>query len=141
MHLHIGLRVRDVTRSTTFYAAFFGREPDKLRDGYARFTLDEPALVVGLTEDQSLPAAAPDRTHHFGLRLADPDAVAAAGDRLTAAGLATTPEEDTICCWARQEKLWLHDPDGHPWEVYCVVDDAPPVAARPACCVPTAGRP
>jgi len=140
MHLHIGLRVGDIARSTDFYSAFFGREPDKLRPGYARFTLDEPALVLGMTEDPALRnvARTEEPTHHFGLRLTDPERVAAAGDRLERAGLSPVPESDTVCCWARQEKFWAHDPDGHAWEVYCVLDDSPPVASQPACCVPGA---
>jgi hypothetical protein len=30
----------------------------------------------------------------------------------------------TPCCYARQDKIWVHDPDGHPWEVYVLLHDA-----------------
>ena len=43
--------------------------------------------------------------------------------RLTAAGLATFDEGDTVCCYARQDKLWATDPDGNRWEVYVLLDD------------------
>jgi hypothetical protein len=32
----------------------------------------------------------------------------------------------TTCCYAVQDKVWVHDPDGAPWEVYTVLADAPP---------------
>ena len=38
--------------------------------------------------------------------------------RLQKAGLATFDEMDTTCCYARQDKIWVHDPDGTPWEVF-----------------------
>jgi hypothetical protein len=31
--------------------------------------------------------------------------------RLTEAGLATFDEMDTECCYARQDKIWVKDPD------------------------------
>ena len=62
--------------------------------------------------------------------MADPDA-----------GLATRPEENTTCCYAVQDKVWVTGPGGEPWEVYTVTGDARPdldgkTAAEPApaCC-------
>ena len=46
-------------------------------------------------------------------------------------GLAAFDEDDTTCCYALQDKVWVHDPAGAPWEVYTVKDDDP-VDARPA---------
>ena len=28
------------------------------------------------------------------------------------------PESDAQCCYARAEKVWLTDPDGHKWELW-----------------------
>jgi hypothetical protein len=50
--------------------------------------------------------------------------VEAVRNRLIAAGLATFDQRDTVCCHARQDKVWVSDPDGNPWEVYVVLDDA-----------------
>ena len=46
---------------------------------------------------------------------------------------------DTECCYARQDKIWVTDPDGTPWEVFTVLEDiehdAPMNAtAATACC-------
>ena len=65
-----------------------------------------------------------------------------AGAALQAEGLPTTVEEQTSCCYAVQDKVWVHGPDAEPWEVYTVLADAPAmakVAAEPvtlgrSCC-------
>ena len=49
--------------------------------------------------------------------------VLAVKERLQAAGLATFDEMDTTCCYAKQDKIWVHDPDGNAWEVYALTDD------------------
>ncbi len=28
------------------------------------------------------------------------------------------------CCYAVQDKVWVHSPDGRPWEIYAVLGDA-----------------
>jgi hypothetical protein len=45
--------------------------------------------------------------------------------RLRNAGLAAFDEKDTTCCYALQDKVWVHDPAGAPWELYTVKDDDP----------------
>lgn len=40
-------------------------------------------------------------------------------------------ENDTTCCYALQDKVWVHDPAGVPREVY-TVEDENPAGARPA---------
>lgn len=59
----------------------------------------------------------------------------AAGQRLEAAGLATFDEVDTTCCYARQDKIWVHDP-----EVFVTHEDVDEPAddddaTRRACCL------
>jgi hypothetical protein len=44
--------------------------------------------------------------------------------RLKDAGLATFEENDTSCCYALQDKVWVHGPGAEPWEVYVVKADA-----------------
>jgi hypothetical protein len=40
-----------------------------------------------------------------------------------AGGLAAFDEMNTTCCYARQDKIWVHDPDGTPWEVFVTHED------------------
>lgn len=142
MLLHMGLRVRDLARSTDFYQAFFDAEPRKVRPGYARFEIDAVGLVLGLTEDPNARPAT-GAAHHFGLRVERADELEAARERLVQGRLVPREEPDTVCCWARQEKLWVTDPDGNEWEVYRVVDDAPATrdgsSEAQTCCQETTG--
>jgi catechol 2,3-dioxygenase-like lactoylglutathione lyase family enzyme len=130
---HISLNVADVARSTEFYQAFFGLPPHKVRPGYANFDVADPPLKLALTEKPARAGAGP--LNHLGLLVADTAAVHAAKDRLTAAGLASFDEMDTTCCYAKQDKIWVHDPDGIEWEVYALTDDMQPEATVPACCI------
>ncbi len=137
VRLHVGLGVSDVRRSVDFYTALLDTPPDKRRPGYARFSPRRPALVLSLIETAS--AGAPRPPTHYGLRVDSTREVREAIDRLGAAGLAPLPELGVTCCHATQDKVWVRDPDGHAWEIYTVLDDAPAEAdvdddAAESCC-------
>ena len=68
---------------------------------------------------------APGTLNHLGVEVMSTDEVGAAITRLQGEGLATTVEEQTSCCYAVQDKVWMHGPDAEPWEVYTVLADAP----------------
>ena len=75
----------------------------------------------------------------------NPENVGAAIARLQGEGLATTVEEQTSCCYALQNKVWVHGPDAEPWEVYTVLADAPSMEKvvaddGSACCTPAAAE-
>ncbi len=118
---HISLNVRDVERSARFYEAFFGAPVHKRRPGYANFDLETPALKLALNEMPSVERGGP--LNHMGVVVETAAEVADARDRLKAAGMATFDENDTTCCYARQDKVWVRDPDGNAWEVYTITDD------------------
>jgi hypothetical protein len=48
--------------------------------------------------------------------------VTQASARLDAAAVETEPEPGAVCCYARQDKVWAHDPDGVAWEYYTVLE-------------------
>lgn len=64
------------------------------------------------------------RLDHLGVEVETTDQVTAATTRLKDAGLATFEENDTSCCYALQDKVWVHGPGQEPWEVYVVKADA-----------------
>jgi hypothetical protein len=39
------------------------------------------------------------------------------------AGLSPVTEDEARCCYARQTKVWAHDPDGAAWEYYTILAD------------------
>jgi catechol 2,3-dioxygenase-like lactoylglutathione lyase family enzyme len=119
--MHLSLNVADLDRSLAFYQAFFGLAPHKVRPGYANFDVAEPPLKLALNEHPV--GGDGGRLSHLGIQVETPAQVLAAKERLQAAGLATFDETDTTCCYAKQDKIWVHDPDGNAWEVYVITDD------------------
>ena len=131
--VQLALNVSDLEASVAFYSAMFGVEPHKRRPGYANFAIVEPPLKLVLieTSDETRGNGTVGALNHLGVEVSSTDDVAAARDRFAAAGLAAFDENDTTCCYALQDKVWVHDPAGAPWEVYTVKDDDP-ADARPA---------
>ncbi|MEU9228623.1 ArsI/CadI family heavy metal resistance metalloenzyme [Streptomyces massasporeus] len=117
----LALRVSDLEASITFYSKLFGTEPAKRREGYANFAIAEPPLKLVLIEGGP---GEETRLDHLGVEVESTDLVAAATTRLKDAGLATFEENDTSCCYALQDKVWVHGPGKEPWEVYVVKADA-----------------
>ena len=111
----------------------FGVEPAKRRPGYANFAVAEPPLKLVLIEttDDSRGTGTAGALNHLGVEVPSTEGVAAARERFADAGLASFDENDTTCCYALQDKVWVHDPAGAPWEVYTVKDENP-ADARPA---------
>ncbi|MEL5956229.1 ArsI/CadI family heavy metal resistance metalloenzyme [Streptomyces sp. CLV115] len=117
----LALRVSDLEASITFYSKLFGTEPAKRREGYANFAITEPPLKLVLIEGEP---GQDTRLDHLGVEVESADQVTAATGRLKDAGLATFEENDTSCCYALQDKVWVHGPGQEPWEVYVVKADA-----------------
>lgn len=117
----LALRVSDLEASITFYSKLFGTEPAKRREGYANFALTEPPLKLVLIEGEP---GQDTRLDHLGVEVESTEQVDAATTRLKDAGLATFEENDTSCCYALQDKVWVHGPGQEPWEVYVVKADA-----------------
>ena len=146
---HIGIEVADLERSTAFYRALFGLEPVKVRPGYAKFEPEDPSLNLSLIEGRRSGRAAAS-AQHFGIQVHSTDAMEVLAERLRGSGIAVRYEREVQCCYAVQEKAWIADPDGNPWEVFVVLEadspvkgpqDSPCCAAEsraPACCGSTA---
>jgi catechol 2,3-dioxygenase-like lactoylglutathione lyase family enzyme len=118
--VQLALRVADLEESITFYSTLFDAEPAKRRPGYANFAISQPPLKLVLIEGQP---GEETRMDHLGVEVASTDEVADATERLKSAGLATFEENDTSCCYALQDKVWVTGPGKEPWEVYVVKAD------------------
>jgi catechol 2,3-dioxygenase-like lactoylglutathione lyase family enzyme len=115
---HISLNAGDLGRSIDFYRALFGAEPAKVREDYAKFELAEPPLVLSL-----IPGGVGGNVNHAGLRVRTADELVDIQRRLETAGIVTQREEGVECCYARQTKFWVADPDRMLWEVYVFHED------------------
>jgi catechol 2,3-dioxygenase-like lactoylglutathione lyase family enzyme len=143
--VQLALRVADLEAAVDFYSRLFDTSPAKRRPGYASFAIAEPPLKLVLLEGEP---AEPSRMDHLGVEVASTEEVSAATVRLARAGLATRVEDNTTCCYAVQDKVWVTGPGGEPWEVYTVTGDARPdlegkaelelsaVAGDGSCCRP-----
>jgi len=136
--VQLALNVSDLDEAIAFYSKLFDTTPAKVRPGYANFAVADPPLKLVLMEHPDLRGqGVVGALNHLGVEVADPGAVAEASGRLARAGLATEDQQQTECCYAVQDKVWVEDPDGAPWEVYTVLADAPVesgIAGDGTCC-------
>ena len=136
--VQLALNVADLDAAIEFYSKLFATPPAKIRDGYANFAIAEPPLKLVLIQGSGTPGT----LNHLGVEVMSADEVSAAIGRLQGEGLPTVVEENTTCCYAVQDKVWVHGPDAEPWEVYTVLDDAPEMRKvvdgpnESACCTP-----
>jgi catechol 2,3-dioxygenase-like lactoylglutathione lyase family enzyme len=139
--IQLALNVSDLNAAVEFYRKLFGTEPAKYRPGYANFAIIQPPLKLVLIEN----AAAAGTLNHLGIEVETVAEVTAELARLQQAGLETRSENQVTCCYALQDKLWVHGPDRAAWEIYTVLKDLampaqPPTEAepqpfcQPACC-------
>jgi catechol 2,3-dioxygenase-like lactoylglutathione lyase family enzyme len=120
IRFHVSLNVSDLQKAIAFYRTLFGMEPAKARDDYAKFEPTDPPLVLSL-EPSARPIGGP--LNHLGMRMPDSKALVAMQERLEAAGVRSNREEGVECCYAKQTKFWVTDPDGTLWEVYTLEGD------------------
>jgi catechol 2,3-dioxygenase-like lactoylglutathione lyase family enzyme len=139
--VQLALNVSDIDEAVAFYSRLFGAKPAKREAGYANFAVSDPPLKLVLVEvaderGQGVMGA----LNHLGVEVESADEVAQAAVRLSGEGLDTEVQSHTTCCFAVQDKAWVSDPDGAPWELYTVLADAPSdsgIGGDGTCCTPT----
>jgi catechol 2,3-dioxygenase-like lactoylglutathione lyase family enzyme len=133
---HLAINVKDVEASIDFYRRMFGIEPSKVRTGYAKFDVAEPALNFTLNQVAFGERGA---LSHLGIQVATTDDVVALRSSWEDRGLQPRDEMQTTCCYALQDKAWVNDPDGNEWEVFVVLEDNLSKAKSDdaSCCTPT----
>jgi catechol 2,3-dioxygenase-like lactoylglutathione lyase family enzyme len=132
--LQLALNVRNLDQAVDFYSKMFGVTVAKRKPGYANFSIEDPPLKLVLFENPE----AEERINHLGVEVFEDDQVTNATERLKSAGLQHLVEDETTCCYAKQNKVWAKEPDGMRWEWYHVLTDtdafgneAPEVQATP----------
>jgi len=117
---HVSINVKNVETSIDFYRKLFAIEPSKVRTGYAKFDVQNPALNFVLNEVAYNERGA---LSHLGIQVASTEDVLKTKERWQEVGLLTRDEMQTNCCYALQDKTWVRDPDGNEWEVFVVLED------------------
>ncbi|WYL92898.1 MAG: ArsI/CadI family heavy metal resistance metalloenzyme [Gloeotrichia echinulata IR180] len=115
---HVALNVTNIEKSVSFYRAMFGVEPVKYKSDYAKFDIANPGLNLTLNLAASVHSGG--GLSHLGVQVESTEEVNASIQRFAEAGLNLFTEENTNCCYALQDKVWVTDPDGNKWEVFVV---------------------
>lgn len=122
---HIALNTTNLEAMVNFYQTFFGVAPIKYKSDYAKFDLSEPPLNLTLELEPNLNSGG--SLSHLGIQVDSSAEVRTAVQRFRAANLPILEEQDTECCYALLDKVWISDPDGNRWEVFTVkVEDTAP---------------
>lgn len=116
--VQVALNVGDLGAAIAFYSNLFGVAPHKVRDDYANFIVEEPPLKLVLIAN----GGAPGTLNHIGVEVSTTGEVVAAAESAQAHGLTTTLQEASSCCYALQDKVWVHGPEIS-WEIYTVLDE------------------
>jgi catechol 2,3-dioxygenase-like lactoylglutathione lyase family enzyme len=132
--VQLALNVSNLDQSIEFYSKFFKTPPAKVRPGYANFAIEQPPLKLVLIENADHAGS----LNHLGVEVFSTDEVSDAAVYLAGVGLTTRGEDETTCCYAVQDKVWVDGADNVPWEVYAVLADSPTAngaAGDNRCCV------
>jgi catechol 2,3-dioxygenase-like lactoylglutathione lyase family enzyme len=134
MRPHLSLDVRNVPASVAFYQKVFGVAPQKQTQDYAKFDLIEPPLNFSLVSSTGRLST----VDHLGIEVEFIEELAVWKEHLQAHGILERLEENTSCCFARQDKLWFSDPDGNAWEIFTVHEQLPVdgTLSNTGCCIP-----
>lgn len=138
-HLHIV--VDDLGQSIEFYSRLFGQQPDKQKDNYAKWMLEDPRLNFAISS-QGLETG----INHLGMQVDTAEELAALKTFADAASEGNTRvQSETACCYAKSDKHWTVDPQGIAWEHFLTMEDSEifgegtqPQAE--ACCIPDASK-
>ena len=117
---HLSINVSDLGRSVAFYRVLFGLEPAKHHADYAKFEVESPPTVFSLIPGR---AGGGGSLNHVGLCLLSSEELVAIQLRLEQAGHKTLREDGVACCYSRQTKFWVRDPDGVLLELYVFHED------------------
>nr|BDT29872.1 VOC family protein [Bacteriovorax sp. HI3] len=142
MRAHLSINVSNVSESVKFYEKVFGVKPQKMNETYAKFDLESPSLNFSMQSGDGRKISS---VNHLGIEVESADEVMQWQKKLTESGLVKLVESDTNCCFARQDKVWIQDPDGNSWEIFYVHEQLPVEGEinksnASACCAPAIGR-
>jgi catechol 2,3-dioxygenase-like lactoylglutathione lyase family enzyme len=134
--VHISLNVKHINESVRFYQKMFDVKPVKHFGDYAKFDVTSPSLNLVLNQTDFSGGGS---LSHLGVQVFSTDEVLATRDKWIKSGLLTLDEMQVDCCYAKQDKTWVKDPDGNEWEVFVVLDDVPEDemnGTESSCCQP-----
>ena len=148
MKIHISLNVNNLEDSVGFYKKMFDTKPVKFikesseqitssnKTGYSKFGIDSPPLNLTLNEIKSTNQKENHKAvSHLGIQLKSSVDVLLYKKKWEDKGLLTLDETEVDCCYAKQNKIWIKDPDGYEWEAFVVLENLESnTENKTACC-------
>ncbi|MDJ0833130.1 MAG: ArsI/CadI family heavy metal resistance metalloenzyme [Gammaproteobacteria bacterium] len=142
LHLHIS--VAELQPAVDYYSRMFASAPDKLKQDYARWLLDEPQINFAISTRSNRVGL-----DHLGIQVDDESELNDLHERVQGADDEAGSLQQTTCCYAVSTKAWSIDPAGIPWESFLTMQDAElyginhqdAAKSSQACCSGAAPRP
>ena len=119
--MHVSLYVSDIKKTVDFYNTFFGMAASKIKPGYAKYVLNIPSLIISFVENKERVKS---NFGHLGFQVETEAELEKKLKEATLLGLVSKIETGIQCCYAKQDKFWVNDPDGIQWEMYYFYEDA-----------------
>ncbi len=119
--MHVSLYVSDIQKTVDFYTTFFGQEPVKVKPAYAKYVLEKPSLIISFVENKE---RVQNNFGHLGFQVETEQELQQKLVEAREKNLVSLEEIGTNCCYAKQDKFWVIDPDNVRWEVYYFHHDA-----------------
>ena len=124
MHIHVA--VKNLDQGIAFYNALFGTEPEKVKEDYAKWMLDDPRVNFAISTRSN-----GEGVDHLGIQVEASEELADIRERLSKADMSLFDEGEAVCCYARSDKSWIKDPSGVAWEAYHSMQDVEVYEQKP----------
>lgn len=118
--MHVSLYVSNIDNTVNFYNSFFGVNAVKVKKGYAKYILETPSLIISFVENAE---RVQQNFGHLGFQVETIEDLNLKLWEAKKKNLVSKEETGTNCCYAKQDKFWVTDPDGVQWEVYYFHED------------------
>jgi len=134
-HMHIS--VENLDKNVSFYSRLFNAEPTVLKNDYAKWALDDPAVNFAISS-----RGAKTGLDHIGIQTETDEELTLLRKQLEAADINGIAEKSANCCYSRSDKYWVQDPQGIAWETFHSLESIPmfgkdqPSKNNAACCTP-----
>ncbi|WP_420386406.1 ArsI/CadI family heavy metal resistance metalloenzyme [Roseivirga sp.] len=112
--LHVNLNVNDLGQSVNFYTALFNEVPTVQKNDYAKWMLEDPRVNFSISLSQKKTAG----IEHLGIQAENEQELNQLYLNMDKAEGQVREEGDTVCCYAKSHKSWIHDPQGVEWEMF-----------------------
>ncbi len=120
--LHIHVSVPEIDEAIRFYSALFAASPTSIKDGYAKWMLNDPSVNFAVSVSSSEERTGLD---HVGIQAETEEEFHALGQRLLETKRNTVDQHNVHCCYAIGDKSTVVDPAGLEWETFITHGESP----------------